>query len=249
MDTDISRTRIELKYQVPIDDVEAVVSEIPAERREDYQVSTLYFDTPDRLLSCRALRTPYECTKVRVREYQEGSPDLWIEVKSRNGAWTQKWRLPVPRATLERRLVEGEPLDLDGMGKKLSDDREEFKGARDSLEGIIRGPLLPMGTVCARRRTFALFSTPIRFTVDERISYHLPPSESRSSGLPGQGVLGGPLLHQEPGAVVELKHAGDVPLWCTRIVTTLTLSRYSKFRSLIGHLASSPNVADHVDRV
>src|SRR5262249_2550531 len=55
MTLDLSRSRVETKYDVAAEDVPSLLRRIPADEREDYGVRTLYFDRPDRSLARRAL--------------------------------------------------------------------------------------------------------------------------------------------------------------------------------------------------
>src|SRR5437879_2419069 len=76
---DPSRPRVETKYRVAVEDVPALLRRIPADDREDYGISTLYFDRPDGSLARKAIEDPLLCTKVRAREYHDGSPWIWFE--------------------------------------------------------------------------------------------------------------------------------------------------------------------------
>src|SRR5690242_2151920 len=102
---DLSRSRVEMKYGVAAEDVPSLLRRIPADEREDYDVRTLYFDRPDGSLARRALEDPFHCTKVRIREYADGSPWVWFEVKTREGRWTRKSRLRLGREDAARCLA------------------------------------------------------------------------------------------------------------------------------------------------
>jgi VTC domain-containing protein len=249
METDLSRTRIELKYVIPPEMADEVALRIPAEEAQEYRVTTLYFDSPDQALTRMALEDPYQCVKVRSREYLDGSPDVWFEIKSRSGAWTQKWRFRMPKAELGSLLTDGVNLDIDALSHAPAARADGRAEAIQCLQSVARGTLVPCGAVYAHRRTFTVEQIPLRFTLDENIAYYAAPEGlySLHESL-DPDVLGTPIL-REPNAVLELKHAGDVPLWCTRIVSALTVSAYSKFRTLVLGARASGRVVGHVDRL
>jgi hypothetical protein len=242
MGIDITRTRIELKYLIPPEMIDEIVVRIPADERQEYHVTTIYFDSPDGALSHMALENPYRCAKVRAREYLDGSSHVWFEVKSRTGAWTRKWRFCVEKADVASLLAGGFEINCDSLRAGPGTSEAEMEEARRCLETAAHGRLQPLGAVYAHRRTFELGEMPIRFTLDEQISYYRPPAglwAAHATLTPD--VLGTP-LHREPKALLELKHAGEEPLWCSRIVAALTVSAYSKFRTLMQVVEDSRRV-------
>lgn len=249
METDITRTRIELKYLIPPEMVDEIVVRIPADGQQEYGVTTVYFDSPEGALSQMATERPYRCVKVRTREYLDGSSHVWFEVKSRTGAWTRKWRFRVEKSDIGALLDSG--LDLNFLSLRAgpggsSGDMEE---AQRCLASATHGRLQPLGAVYAHRRVFQLDQVPVRFTLDENLSYHRPPPglyAEHPAFVPE--ILGVP-LHREPRAILEFKHAGETPLWCSRIVSALTVCAYSKFRTLLQHVEAYGRVVGHVDRL
>ena len=242
METGITQTRIELKYLIPPETIDELVVRIPADERQEYRVTTIYFDSPEGALGQMALENPYRCVKVRAREYLDGSSHVWFELKSRTDAWTRKWRFRVEKSEIGTLLEGGLDLDLSTLRAGPGDSNGDMEEARRCLKAATHGRLLPLGAVYAHRRTFELNEVPIRFTLDEEISYHRPPPglyASHSSFVPE--VLGSP-LRREPKAVLELKHSGETPLWCSRIVASLTVSAYSKFRTLLRCVEASGRV-------
>jgi hypothetical protein len=241
---DLSRSRVEMKYRVAARDVPALLRRIPADEREDYEVRTLYFDHPDGSLARKALEDPLHCTKVRIREYGEGAPWVWFEVKTREGRWTRKSRLQLCREDAAGCLAgsgQGGPVGPPerGAGEGEGD-------ARLFLDLARRGTLIAVGSVHASRRSFLLRKSLVRMTLDLEIAYYRPaaaplaPEASERSGL---------LLRKEPEPVLEMKHVGCVPQCCLDLVEGLRPTNYSKFRNLVRCLAESDGVADRVDRL
>jgi hypothetical protein len=239
---DLSRSRVEMKYGVAAEDVPALLRRIPADEREDYAVRTLYFDRTDGSLARSALEDPLHCTKVRIREYADGSPWVWFEVKTREGRWTRKSRLRLSREEVARALegLDG-PLGRPGRAAAL-----EVGDARLFLDEARRGNLVALGWVHSKRQSFLLKKSLVRVTLDLEIAYHRAtalPFAREASGAPG------PLLRKEEHPVLEMKHVGCVPRSCLELIKGLPSSNYSKFRNLVRCLSEAGGVADRVDRL
>lgn len=242
--TDLSVRRVETKYGVAAEGVPALLSRIPADEREEYGVRTLYFDRPDWSLARAALKDPMNCTKVRSREYPNGST-VWFEVKTRQGCWTRKSRLELPRPEAARLFgrsgVPGLPVPA-SSGATAEDEAE----ARRYLQEILEGRLRPVGTVVAHRVSLVLKQPLLRITLDRDIAYYRPtahPYVAHGSDMPEL------LLRREPEPVLEVKHVGVLPPWCDELLSGLERSTYSKFRSLLQFLAETGKGTDRVDRL
>ena len=240
---DPRRPRVETKYRVAVEDVPALLRRIPADDREDYGVRTLYFDHPDGSLARKALEDPLLCTKVRAREYHDGSPWIWFEVKNREGRWTRKSRLKLSRAQAGRWITGTFSASEESIVAPESEGDGD-NDARRYLQAVLRRDLLPIGAVVAFRRSFTLKKDIVRITLDQEITYHRPAVSS--SGQPG---MIGALLRRESSPVLEVKHVGTVPSCCLELVEPLRRSTYSKFRTLVQSLAESGMGADRVDRL
>jgi hypothetical protein len=234
---DLSRSRVETKYGVAAGDVSALLHRIPADEREDYGVVTLYFDRPDASLAHRALADPLHCTKVRARRYEDGSPWVWFEVKTREGRWTRKSRLRLSREEASS-LISG-AADPGSVPSRAGS--EEDADARSFLDEAAKGELVPVGAVYAFRRSFLLRRELVRITIDLDIAYH--------EAAAGSADMRGPLLWREPQPVLEVKHVGSVPTSCRRLLEGLRPSGYSKFRNLVRALRGADGNADRVDRL
>jgi hypothetical protein len=236
---DLSRSRVEMKYGVTAEDVPALLRRMPGDLREDYGVRSIYFDRLDGSLARKALEDPLHCTKVRLREYGNGSPWVWFEVKTREGRWTRKSRLKLRRRDAARCLAGLYAPLVNGPGEDGTD-------ARLFLDEARRGQLVALGSVHARRLSFLLKKSLVRLTLDLDIAYHRP---SAVSFAPEASLIPGPLVRKEEGPVLELKHVGCVPQSCLDVVGGLCPTNYSKFRSLVRCLSDSGEVARRVDRL
>jgi hypothetical protein len=241
---DLCRSRVETKYGVAAEDVPALLSRIRADLREEYGVHTLYFDRADGSLVRKALEDPMHCTKVRIRDYGDGSPWVWFEVKTREGCWTRKSRIRLSREEAARCLAGAGP-----ERPRADPGRDPGEGdaqARLLLEEAQRGNLVALGSVSASRRSFLLHQSQVRITLDLDIAYHRPgalPLAGEASGIPG------PLLRKESRPVLEMKHVGFVPPGCLDLVQGLRPTNDSKFLNLLRCLSESDGVADRVDRL
>ena len=236
---DLSRSRVEMKYGVAAEDVPALLRRIHADEREDYDVRTLYFDRADGSLARRAFEDPLHCTKVRLRDYADGSPWVWFEVKTREGRWTRKSRLQLTRDDVARCLAG----DVRVPGRAPAEGDID---ARLFLDEARRGHLVAVGAVHATRLSFLLKKSLVRLTLDLEIAYHRPataPFAGEASGMSG------PLIRRESEPVLELKHVGCLPPNCLELVDGLRPTNYSKFRSLVRCLSESGGVTGRVDRL
>jgi hypothetical protein len=238
MERGVTRIRIELKYLLAPEEVEGFLRRIPDVKQRAYAVTTTYLDRPDRTLSRAALANPHQCTKLRLREYLESASSLWMEVKSRRGAWTQKERMRVGRDEVGDLLSGSGPAPEDRPCPGCVENRVEIL---ERFREVARGPLVVVGCIWARRRTFSADS--LRISIDQGVTYFPPPDglyDTRNT-LPPES-LGAP-LHKEPAAILELKVDGKAPAWCRDVVAGLKTAEYSKFRTLIGCLEPTSRVA------
>lgn len=246
MGNGITRVRVELKYQIEPERVEEIVGRIPSGNRREYRVTTTYLDRPDRALSLAAVATPFECTKIRLREYVNDASSLWVEVKRRMGGWTHKHRMKIDREWVPALLAGSDLkfLDVQCACRTCRDDREETV---DHLRGIAEGRLIVVGCVSASRRTFTLRDDAVRISLDEQISYFKAPEGLYEDPESNGSIDIGPSLFQEPDAVLEVKADRNIPDWCQDVVAGLKGTNYSKFRMLLGCIKGTIRAVAHVD--
>lgn len=208
---DVTGCRVERKFLVPEGPLDRLDGRLPGGWDDAYRVSTTYFDRPDLAFSRAALADATRCTKIRLRDYLDGSPFVWLEVKTREGGWTSKSRV--------RLLRKDVPHVLEGSSPRTDCDAEALAHVRRTA----RGELIPLGTVTVGRKAYQAPGFPLRITLDEDIQY-LP--------MPGP-FTALPQPHRDPRRVLEVKHAAPLPPWCRELLKDLEATAYSKFHGLL----------------
>ncbi len=234
----LTALRVELKYRVPAELLEGFSRRLPPHETRSYGVTTTYLDRRDGSLSRTAVETPFQCMKIRLREYWLDGSALWVEIKVRSWAWTRKMRFRIGKTAVPA-LLAGEPvypLPLeDASPAALHDLNKAYRHLRDHPDPRF----VLLGCVTARRTTYAFADEPVRFSLDQDISYYAPPPALYASGagaLPEQ--LGRP-IERLPHAILELKDGGRSPQWCQNAAAGMELLNYSKFRSLLQSLKAA----------
>jgi hypothetical protein len=247
MERNITRARVEVKYLIPQGLVETVLARLPSLETRVYGVTTVYFDRLDRALSAGALKSPAHCTKIRLREYLDGSPNLWIEIKTRSGSWTRKARFRIGREALSPLLRGGDLRDVPALACGPC-DREAAEAFR-RLREVAGGRLVALGAVSTARHAYRVSDLPFRMTLDRNVTYHRVSERLLQPGATlSPATLGAP-LRRETAAILEIKHGGAVPEWLPDVLAGLAPTDYSKFRTLVRALDESCKVAGHVDRL
>ena len=165
-------------------------------------IASLYLDRPDGTLTARAIRSPHDCMKVRVRAYFTADGrlgDLVFEIKRHRRGATRKWRVRADREALAE-ICAG----------RLDEVRPEDRGPlRRLLQG---GALQPVVAVSYSRRVYQA-DEDLRVTFDRDVSWHAPPAALEEAlALLAGGAL--PAPHGRLGqVVVELKQvSGPTPM-------------------------------------
>jgi hypothetical protein len=177
----------------------------------DYQVSSLYFDSPD--LEIYRMTQAGAVDKYRVRRY--GSEDvLHLECKSKRQDRTMKWRTTIPAAELPR----------------VEHARGTECWAGDWYADALRArSLRPVCHVAYSRRAWSgcVEGEYVRVTLDQALRCQR--AEGLTAQLPGPGI---PLLE---GCVLEVKFARSLPDAISRWTTALGLEpqRLSKYRRAV----------------
>ncbi|ADO68478.1 polyphosphate polymerase domain-containing protein [Stigmatella aurantiaca] len=189
---------------------------------------TTYFDTQrlDFLASCGTKRPQ----RLRLREYAGAAhlahpPVLtgprFLEVKMTTGDRRTKSRCPVSEDEANA-LLSGASLPAELMPTELL--RLAF------------GPVRPQVTAWYRRSTRATADGSVRLTLDEDLSFALPPHRSETGGP----AMPSHLIEQLPAPLLEVKWRGQTPRWLAHALTLLVPfeARGSKFeqgmRTLLG---------------
>jgi hypothetical protein len=231
----LTGVRREIKYLVPPDMGEKarnlLLERIPAKTvngsASGFRVS-IYLDDANRTFSGAEIENQKVVTKLRVREYYrlEGSLPLFgeqcfIEVKTRSGQMVEKTRFVVDRLNIENVLTEGPRTASNFEDRTACEAFEEMRNGK---------PLEPIFVVHYRRFTLQDKDDRIRLTIDDMLSWHMPPKGLIEGGRPccSRRDLPPPFL-VEQGWIIEVKSTGPTPQWLDEILESSRQLPYSKF--------------------
>lgn len=200
--------RYELKYLLTLRQKEAVLKAMGAHMEPDKYGKTtirnLYFDTPNYLLARRSLDKPVYKEKLRLRSYGRSGPDstVFVELKKKYKHVVYKRRISMP----EREA-------MDWLAGRTADPRHTQISGEVAYALAYYGDLRPVVYLSYEREAyFAKEDSGFRITFDENIL-------CRQSELSlGAQVYGLPVL-PEDRVLMEIKCAGGIPLWLTRVLT------------------------------
>jgi hypothetical protein len=243
---DLTRERIELKYLIAGDLLDAFLRGVSAAasspffRIEESRITTVYLDRPDGRLARGALSGSPRSVRLRLREYlpSEGagsSPHVWVEVKRLEGTTSRKIRFPLSKKLLSpflRGYVDARMHERFGEG---------LRRVREITGG---GPLVAVGAVSCRRRAVEGGNPRARFTLDREVSYHVGDfGLAEGRGAPDRDALGPPAV-TDAGAIAELKFRGRrlPPSWGP-FLRRFPPVEFSKFRVLSALVLSDARAA------
>jgi hypothetical protein len=187
---------------------------------------TTYFDTQN--LDLLASGKKGQAQRLRLREYagaaELGQPPVltgprFLEVKETAQDRRMKVRFPVSAEEAEA-LLSGALLPEGSLAGGL-------------LRRFTQAPVRPWVTAWYRRTSRASSDDRVRITLDEDLTFALPP-------VPGNPAAPTRLLYHAPTSLLEVKWQGRSPLWLEQALWPLTPSetRGSKFeqgmRALLG---------------
>ena len=199
--------RYEIKYMLTQQQKEAVLQAMqPCMALDRYGRSTIrniYYDTDNYQLIRRSLDKPVYKEKLRIRSYHKATSQstVFVELKKKFAGVVYKRRIPLP---------EKEALDWLSGGRcprdcQIGHEIDYFKDFYQTLHPTVFLSYAREAYCCADRPDF-------RVTFDDTI---LCRQENISLET---DIYGSPLL--EPGmTLMEVKCAGGIPLWMTRVLT------------------------------
>jgi SPX domain protein involved in polyphosphate accumulation len=239
--------RCEHKYLVPEETAVALRSFVkaylgpdqymPTNEAEGYHVHSLYLDSPMYGLYQETKDGVKNRYKLRIRFYDD-APDApaFLEIKTRTTDSIRKLRATVSKQSAEK-LLRGahlSPRDLIGASEKSTIALEEFCNRTAFL--LARGSAF----VSYRREAYVAQETEgIRITFDRHIT-GLPFDPVQGLKLPTDGASVFP-----DKVVVELKYAGQLPVWIRSLVRDFGLHRISfpKYVHAVDALRFKPPMA------
>ncbi len=219
--------------------------------RAQHYTTTVYFDTPDRDLYIAA-RDEDHNVKLRAREYYDLHPDLtelatdpsqlvrytavlWMELKYKQGSFSTKRRVGIPKRHVARFFQDGEisqemlaiqreahGVDADAVLDELMDFRNRFDK-----------PLAASCLVNYRRSAWQDPDGHLRITLDRNLAAYAPPEGlwSRELALL-RNTLGKP-VHREKRLILEVKTRMGIPEWLVEAIDSVHGGEvnFSKFRT------------------
>lgn len=210
-------------------------------------VTTVYFDTPGRELF-RAAHGATTHLKLRAKEYYDLHPALtetatdvaelvrfqpivWLEVKSRDAAFTGKQRIGIPKVDVPGFFAEGRltPAMLQIHEATYGGDAVAALSAVAALCATCREPLRADCLVSYRRQAWQDPDGGVRLTIDHGLAFFRPPDDlwARKKALVRESL--GAAVASEPRRVLEVKTRGPTPAWLRELA--LTPVEFSKFEA------------------
>lgn len=222
--------RFELKYMVPLKTAERFKHDLQAylnpddhgDRHGAYQISSLYFDSPDYRFYWEKVDGIKFRRKLRIRHYDRGEPlteaaPVFVEIKQRHNRVTQKRRAELPyRLALNLCTQRQVPLF-----------QVQDAPVIDEVTGMLwQYNLQPASLVSYSRQALVgiEYDIGLRVTFDTNLRYSRPENGLFSADE-------GSLLFPPEFAIVEIKANERIPYWLTEMVAAhnLNLMRVSKY--------------------
>lgn len=210
--------RVETKYLVPGQHLEALLADLSAHLIEDdfarSTITSLYFDTADFAMIQDSLAKKHGKEKVRLRTYAQqptATSPAFLEIKQKIDGVGYKYRV----ATTAGGSVE---LVAGSDGQCAEDSR---MAAQLAILAERYGRISPKMLIAYKRLSFKGADNPaIRVTLDTDLTY----AEVNQLELASSATS--PLLPQDQ-VVMEIKVADQIPTWLQAILTTYDLEKAS----------------------
>lgn len=244
----LTMKRMERKYKVEQGDVPAFLEALSEKMqlseyvpgRPVVQIATVYLDTPDFHYAKKALNNHSMSIKLRSKDYSyrvrgvlETSNFCWVEIKSRSGMSTEKWRFPLSKRMFGQ-LYRGQDVSeaVTSSAHKSSYDRQAVENYRLFQSHIREHRITPSTIVTYSRRVYELKDWDLRLTVDSNVRYYKAPENPYShfkTIVPEK--LGQP-IGVEHDVIVETKSANGIPGWLWPLLKACrSAQEFSKFTS------------------
>lgn len=239
--------RYEYKYRIPPSLVPAIQSAVrrycvpdSASREGPYLISSLYFDSPDRLLYRQTRERVARRVKLRVRRYADGP--FFLEVKRRHKAVVRKLRAAIDPAlwpsifvdpsVVTRHAFNAAQLRVINQFLNLSlqiraEPAAVVRYSRDAYVSDVDG----YGRVTFDGRLGGARPGGYAIPIDDRAGW-MPLDDPTQMGLPMSGVI------------LELKCTARVPLWMSDLVERFGLrplgfSKYARALETVSRFPTS----------
>ena len=213
--------RYEIKYMINKAQFEMIRKEMAPYMMADVHgrstILSLYFDTPDYLLVRRSLEHPVYKEKLRLRSYGTADSDslVFVELKKKYDSIVYKRRIAMTEQNAADYLIYGKPASDSQITREIDYFLKLYEGIQPSV-------LLSY----QREAFYSNCDHDFRITFDSKILW-------RNYDLSlCKGIYGMPLLENDQ-ILMEIKTAGAIPLWLTRILSREKIFKtsFSKYGS------------------
>ncbi len=220
MNTQMVFRRYEQKYLLNREQRKLVLQAMePYMRSDEYgrtTVRNIYFDTEDYRLIRRSMEKPVYKEKLRIRSYRRTRPGeaVFVELKKKYKKIVFKRRILLPENTAMDWLCCGREAPFD---TQIAREIEYFRD--------FYSPLRPtMFLAYERDAFFDRNGGDLRITFDESIRAR---TTDLSTGMDDRGMP----LPMGDAVLMEVKTAGGIPLWLTRLLSEQRLysAPFSKY--------------------
>lgn len=200
--------RYELKYLLTAAQKEAVLAAMKPHMALDQYgrttIRSLYFDTDSYRLIRSSISKPAYKEKLRLRSYTQASPDsaVFVELKKKYRSVVYKRRVAMPEKDAVAWLCGEQPCPIQGQIPA------EIGYVLDFYETLHPAVFLSY----EREAFYSTDGSGFRVTFDDTILCRQEDLSLES------GIYGTPIL-PEGRVLMELKCAGGIPLWMTRVLT------------------------------
>lgn len=203
--------RIETKYRITVSDKERLLSLLSDRFTPDPHgpttVSSVYLDTPDRLLIRNSIEGGVYKEKLRIRGYGDvnDSTDVFFEIKKKYKGVVYKRRIRAPLFKVEEYLKNHTPP---AKGQIMSEI--------DYFMQYYKNPQPAMLISCYREGFFGKDDDGLRITFDTDVRYNSWVPDLRSSEK-GQRIL------EEDYCIMEIKASDSMPIWLSKALSDCAL--------------------------
>lgn len=201
--------RYELKYMLTIEQQQKILKEMAKNMKEDPHghstIQSLYFDTPDFLLIRRSIDKPAYKEKLRLRSYGVANEDtkVFLELKKKYDKVVYKRRISSTESQAINIFKQNEEDEI-----KDSQVKREIEYARDYYKDLAPRVLLSY----ERDAYYSTKDPNFRITFDSNVLWRDTDVNLHT------GIYGNPIL-PEGYVLMELKTAGGLPLWMTKVLS------------------------------
>lgn len=187
----------------------AIGQHMAPDRFPHSSIRNIYYDTPDFRLIRHSLEHPVYKEKLRIRCYDGGAGDVFLEMKKKYKGIVYKRRLMVPQDQALAFLAGQADLPDGQISRELTYFRDFYQN------------LQPQVFLSYERDSwYGKEDSGLRLTMDRDIYYRAEDLRLDGAGM-GEAIL-------DPGwSLMEVKAENAIPLWLTMLLAQLKINKVS----------------------